>query len=105
LPVSLEDQLMPGTLEFDIHTLVETRLDTSGFEQKYRNDETGRSAYDPKILLKVVLLGYARGLISSRKAHRPIYNRRRWVSVMFAMRVSGGWISRQARSYPGLSLA
>jgi transposase len=67
LPVSLEDQLMPGTLEFAIHILVETRLDTSGFEQKYRNDETGRTAYDPKILLKLVLLGYARGLISSRK--------------------------------------
>jgi transposase len=67
LPVSLEDQLMPGTLEFAIHTLVETRLDTSGFEQKYRNDETGRTAYDPKILLKIVLLGYARGLVSSRK--------------------------------------
>jgi len=49
LPVSLEDQLMPGTLEFAIHTLVETRLDTSGFERKYRNDETGRTAYDPKI--------------------------------------------------------
>ena len=67
LPVSLEDQLMPGTLEFAIHTLVETRLDTSGFEQRYHNDETGRTAYDPKILLKIVLLGYARGLISSRK--------------------------------------
>jgi transposase len=67
LPVSLEDQLMPGTLEFAIHTLVETRLDTSGFEEKYRNDETGRTAYDPRILLKIVLLGYARGLVSSRK--------------------------------------
>lgn len=44
LPVSLEDQLMPGTLEFAIHELVETRLDTSGFEEKYRNDETGRTA-------------------------------------------------------------
>jgi len=67
LPVSLEDQLVPGTLEFAIHTLVETRLDTGGFERKYRNDETGRTAYDPKVLLKIVLLGYARGLISSRK--------------------------------------
>jgi transposase len=67
LPVSLEDQLMPGTLEFAIHTLVENRLDTSRFEERYRNDETGRVAYDPKILLKIVLLGYARGLISSRK--------------------------------------
>jgi len=67
LPVSLEDQLMPGTLEFAIHTLEKTRLDTAGFEEKYRNDETGRCAYDPKVLLKIVLLGYARGLISSQK--------------------------------------
>ena len=70
LPVSLEDQLMPGTLEFAIHTLVEKRLDMSIFEGKYRNDETGRAAYDPKILLKVVLLAYSRGLISSRKIER-----------------------------------
>ena len=26
IPVSLEQQLMPGTLEFAVHTLVETRL-------------------------------------------------------------------------------
>ncbi len=67
LPVSLEDQLMSGTLEFAIHTLVEKRLDMSIFEGKYCNDETGRAAYDPKILLKVALLAYSRGLISSRK--------------------------------------
>jgi transposase len=67
LAVSLEDQLMPGTLEFAIHTLVEERLDLSIFEGRYRNDETGRAAYDPKVLLKVVLLAYSRGLISSRK--------------------------------------
>jgi transposase len=67
LPVSLEDQLMPGTLEFAIHTLVEKRLDLSIFNGKYRNDETGRAAYDPKILLQVVLLAYSRGLVSSRK--------------------------------------
>jgi transposase len=67
LPVSLEEQLLPGTLEFAIITLVATRLDTSGFEQKYRNDEAVRVAYDPKILLKIVLLGYAWGIVSSRK--------------------------------------
>jgi len=67
IPVSLEKQLMPGTLEFAIHTLIETRMDLSVFDSKYNNDETGRSAYDPKVLLKVVLLAYSRGLISSRK--------------------------------------
>jgi len=67
IPVSLEEQLVPGTLEFAIQTLVEDRMDMVMFEDRYRNDETGRTAYDPKILLKVVLLGYARGLVSSRK--------------------------------------
>jgi len=70
LPVSLADQLMPGTLEFAINTLVEERLDLSQFDKRYNNDETGRSAYDPKILLKAVLLAYSRGIIHSRKTER-----------------------------------
>jgi transposase len=70
IPVCLEEQLEAGSLEFAIHTLIETRLDMSVFEGNYKNDETGRSAYDPKILLKVVLLGYARGLISSLQIER-----------------------------------
>ena len=35
IPVSLEEQLMLGTLEFAIHTLVETRMDTSIFDDRY----------------------------------------------------------------------
>jgi transposase len=45
-------------------------MDISGFDDNYQNDETGRRAYDPKILLKVVLLGYSRGMISSRQLER-----------------------------------
>ena len=70
IPVSLEDQLVPGTLEFAIHTLVEDRMDISIFDGRYDNDKTGRWAYDPKVLLKVVLFSYSRGLISSRKMER-----------------------------------
>jgi len=70
IPVSLEEQLMPGTLEFAIHTLVETRIDRSVFDNRYANDETGRLAYDPKILLKVVWFGDSRGLFSSRQIER-----------------------------------
>ena len=70
IPVSLQEQLMPGTLEFAIHTLVEGRMDMSVFDDKYQNDETGRRAYDPKVLLKAVLLAYSRGLISSRQIER-----------------------------------
>ncbi|RPJ33298.1 MAG: hypothetical protein EHM27_18170 [Deltaproteobacteria bacterium] len=49
IPVSLEEQLVPGTLEFAIQTLVEDRMDMAVFEERYQNDETGRTAYDPKI--------------------------------------------------------
>ncbi len=51
IPLSLDEQLMPGTLEFAIRTLVHTRIDTSIFDQRNNHDETGREAYDPKVLL------------------------------------------------------
>jgi transposase len=70
LPLSLEDQLAPGTLEYAIHHLMEERIDTSMFDEKYRNDDTGRCAYDPKVLLKVVLFAYSRGILHSRRMER-----------------------------------
>ncbi len=68
--VSLDDQLEPGTLEHTIHYVVEKRLDLSGFDKDRRNDDTGRPGYDPRVLLKVVLLGYARGMLSSRRLEK-----------------------------------
>ena len=70
VPVSLEDQLIPGTLEYAIHHIVEGRLDLSVFDNRYRNDDTGRKAIDPKVLIKIILFGYSRGLISSRSLER-----------------------------------
>jgi len=67
VPVSLAEQLVPGTLEHTIHFMVEEHLDLSGFDQEFKNDETGCRAYSPKVLLKVVLLGYSRGMLGSRK--------------------------------------
>ena len=65
-PIFLEDQLLPGTLEYAIHYIVEERLDMGVFNARYNNDKTGRKSIDPKLLLKVVLYGYSRGMISSR---------------------------------------
>jgi transposase len=42
-------------------------MDLSMFDGRYNNDETGCPAYDPKILLKVVLFAYSRGLVGSRR--------------------------------------
>jgi len=70
VPVSLEDQLVPGTLEYAMHHVVEERLDLSMFDGRYNNDDTGRKAIDPKVLIKIILFGYSRGLISSRSLER-----------------------------------
>ena len=70
VPVSLEDQLVPGTLEYAIRTLIEERVDTTVFDERYRNEETGRTAYDPKVLLKIVLFAYSRGILHSRRMER-----------------------------------
>ena len=70
VPVSLEEQLIPGTLEYAIHHVVEERLELSIFDNRYSNDETGRKAISPKVLIKIVLFGYSRGLISSRSLER-----------------------------------
>jgi hypothetical protein len=70
IPILLQEQIMPGSLEEAIQTLVDMRMDMSLFDGKYINDEMGRRAYDPRILLKVVLLGYSRGMFSSRKIER-----------------------------------
>jgi hypothetical protein len=35
IPVSLEEQLVPGSLEFAIHTLIDTRMDMSVFEDNF----------------------------------------------------------------------
>ena len=70
LPISLEDQIVPGTLEHTISELVDKHLDLSVFDARYNNDQTGAPAIHPKILLKVILLAYARGMISSRQIER-----------------------------------
>jgi transposase len=70
LPISLQDQLVPGTIEHTISQLVEKHIDLSVFDARYNNDETGATAIHPKILLKVILLAYARGMISSRQIER-----------------------------------
>jgi len=70
LPISLQNQLVPGTLEHTISQLVDKHIDLSVFDARYNNDETGAAAIHPKILLKVILLAYSKGMISSRQIER-----------------------------------
>lgn len=70
LPVVLEQQLVAGTFEHALHVLIDTEFDLSPLRAKFSNDATGASAYDPAVLLKIVLLAYSRGIISSRAIER-----------------------------------
>src|SRR5512136_1982593 len=69
IPVDLKNQLQPGTFEFALNQIVD-ELDLSVFDHRFHNDETGAPAYDPAILLKIVLFAYSRGLTSSREMER-----------------------------------
>ena len=73
LPISLQDQLVPGTLEHTINRLVDENIDLSVFDERYNNDLIGAAAIHPKILLKVILLAYAKGMISSRQIERACH--------------------------------
>ena len=61
------EQLQSGTFEHAIHYLIENKLDLSIFSPHYNNDDGGRPAYDPAILLKIVLFAYSKGITSSRE--------------------------------------
>ena len=65
--INYEEQLQPGTFEHAIHYLIENKIDLSGFDEYYKNDETGRRAYNPAILLKIILFAYSKGITSSRE--------------------------------------
>lgn len=70
LPIVLEAQLMPGSFEHALDVLIDTEIDLSRLEERFRNDQTGAPAYDPAVMLKVVLLAYSRGVVSSRAIER-----------------------------------
>ncbi len=70
LPVVLEAQIMPGSFEHALDVLVDTEIDLSPLAARFCNDASGAPAYDPAVMLKIVLLAYSRGVISSRLIER-----------------------------------
>ncbi|MFC1850334.1 transposase [candidate division CSSED10-310 bacterium] len=57
---------MPGSFGYALHYLIEHELDLSYFDEYYCNDSTGAPAFDPRVMLKIILYAYAHGMISSR---------------------------------------
>ena len=67
LAVDFDRQVLPGTFENALCHLVDHELDLTSFHVQYKNDNNGAPAFDPAALIKIVLLAYSRGIISSRK--------------------------------------
>ena len=67
LPVRYSEQILPGTFEYTLGVVIDHEIDLSIFDARYRNDEGGAPAYDPRVLLKIVLFAYSRGVVSSRR--------------------------------------
>ena len=66
VPIHFDKQIIPGTFEYTLNYLIDNEIDLSLFDNRYDNDDTGAPAYDPAILLKIVLFAYSRGIVSSR---------------------------------------
>jgi len=67
LAVDLSEQILPGSFEHALQFLIDQQLSLSKFEAQFKNDKLGAPAYPPAVLLKVVLLAYSKGIISSRR--------------------------------------
>jgi len=65
--INYKDQLQPGTFEHAVHFLIDSKLDLSIFYPNYKNEDGGRPAYDPALLLKIILFAYSKGITSSRE--------------------------------------
>lgn len=66
LDVDFLEIIGDDTFEYCLYVLLERESMLSAFEASYKNDGGGRPAYDPKVLLRVILYAYSRGIISSR---------------------------------------
>jgi transposase len=67
IPVSFQEQVVPGSFEYALNHIIDNHMDLSVFDERYDNDETGAPAFDPAIMLKIILYAYSLGITSSRQ--------------------------------------
>lgn len=66
IPIRFEQQILPGSFEQALSYVVDAKLDFKVLDAAHKNDEGGAPAYDPRVMLKIVLWCYSRGIVSSR---------------------------------------
>ena len=72
LPPSPKDWLPEGHLAYFISETVD-RLDLSVFYRHYEGDGRRNCPFDPRMMVKILLYGYASGVRSSRKIAKKLH--------------------------------
>ncbi len=67
IPIQFERQILPGSFEYALSYVVDNKLDFAALDERRSNDDAGAPAYNPRVMLKIVLYAYSRGIISSRE--------------------------------------
>ena len=66
LPPSLRDWLPEEHLAFFVSDAIDA-MDLSAFDARYGTEGPGKQAFDPRMMMKVLVYAYATGTFSSRK--------------------------------------
>ena len=72
LPPALQEWLPEGHLAYYINDTVDA-LDLSAFHARYAGGGPRNQPFDPAMMVKVLLYGYATGVFSSRKIARKLH--------------------------------
>jgi transposase len=72
LPASLSEWLPEDHLAYFISDAVDA-LDLEAFHARYEGDGRRRQPFDPRMMVKVMIYGYASGVFSSRKMARKLH--------------------------------
>jgi transposase len=72
LPPALQDWLPEGHLAYYISDTVDT-LDLSAFHARYAGGGPRNQPFDPAMMVKILVYGYATGVFSSRKIARKLH--------------------------------
>ena len=85
MPPDLREWVGEGHLAHHVSDMVEA-LDLRGFYERYEGDGRRNSPYDPSMMVKVLIYGYATGVFSSRKIAKKVEE-----DVAFRMLAAGNY--------------
>ena len=67
ISIAFEHQILPRTFEHALNYIVDNKLNFAVLDDSRKNDDSGAPAYDPRVMLKIILYAYSRGILSSRE--------------------------------------